>query len=289
MEYLYLLCAMTFSALITIGGRLYNSKNLGLSHIDRLYSLMTSAAAAFGWLVIWLTDFSFDIRVLPYSLLYGILYTCFTVGMLGAIKTGSTSLTGLVKQVALVGVSFWGFFFWDTRFTVASGIGIALLILSLALCLLVKEEKTDSHHIGKWLFYAFLITLGNAGCSILQRYQQEAFAYQHKNMLMFFGYMFAAFFCFLLSLKETKENWKPAVKQSWLFPVIAGSSSALSNVFILLLVKCQMSPVILYPGIAVGGLLITTLISFFGFREKLRVQQWIGLFFGAIALVLLNL
>ena len=35
--------------------------------------------------------------------------------------------------------------------------------------------------------------------------------------------------------------------------------------------------------------LITTLISFFGFREKLRFQQWIGLFFGAIALVLLNL
>ena len=67
------------------------------------------------------------------------------------------------------------------------------------------------------------------------------------------------------------------------------SSSALSNVFILLLVKCQMSPVILYPGIAVGGLIITTLIAFFGFREKLRPQQWVGLAVGAVALVLLNL
>ena len=96
-------------------------------------------------------------------------------------------------------------------------------------------------------------------------------------------------FCFVFSLGETKENWKRAVKQSWVFPALSGISSAGSNLFILLLVKCQMSPVILYPGIAVGGLIITTLIAFFGFREKLRPQQWAGIAFGAVALVLLNL
>ena len=209
--------------------------------------------------------------------------------MLGAIKVGSTSLTGLVKQVALVGVSFWGYFFWDTQFTTISAIGIVVLLISLALCLLVKEKKTEDHHLGKWLFYALLITMGNAGCGILQRYQQMHFAYQHKNMLMFFSYVFAICFCFVFSLGETKENWKRAVKQSWVFPALSGISSAGSNLFILLLVKCQMSPVILYPGIAVGGLIITTLIAFFGFREKLRPQQWAGIAFGAVALVLLNL
>lgn len=289
MEYFYLLLAMTFSALITVCGRLYNNKNRELEHVTRLYSLLASISAAIGWLILWLTDFSFDARVLPYSAVYGVLYTCFTVGMLGAIKVGSTSLTGLVKQVALVGVSFWGYFFWDTQFTTISAIGIVVLLISLALCLLVKEKKTEDHHLGKWLFYALLITMGNAGCGILQRYQQMHFAYQHKNMLMFFSYVFAICFCFVFSLGETKENWKRAVKQSWVFPALSGISSAGSNLFILLLVKCQMSPVILYPGIAVGGLIITTLIAFFGFRERLRPQQWVGLAVGAVALVLLNL
>ena len=289
MDYLYLFLAMVFSALITVSGRLYNNINRQRTHVTRLYSLLTSSFAAAGMLVIWLTDFSFDMGVLPFSVLYGAGYTCFTVGMLGAIESDSTSLTALVKQVALVGVSFWGYFFWDTQFTALSVAGIVVLLISLALCLLTKEQKKDSHHLGKWLFYALLITVGNAGCGIIQRYQQMTFQYQHKNMLMFFGYLFAACFCFLFALKEDKKNWKAAAKQSWLFPALSGSSSALSNVFILLLVKCQMSPVILYPGIAVGGLILTTLIAFFGFREKLRPQQWAGLALGAVALVLLNL
>ena len=84
----------------------------------------------------------------------------------------------------------------------------------------------------------------------------------------------------------TKEQ---GAKRSWPFAFLAGCSGAASNVFILLLVKRQLSPVILYPGTAVGGLMLTTLITFFGFREKLRPLQWLGLAVGAVSLVLLNL
>jgi len=59
--------------------------------------------------------------------------------------------------------------------------------------------------------------------------------------------------------------------------------------FVLVLVKQQMSPVILYPDVAVGGLIITTLFATLLFREKLQPMQWLGLFVGAVALVLLNL
>ena len=86
MEYFYLLLAMTFSALITVSGRLYNNKNRELENITRLYSLMVSVAASAGWLILWLTDFSFDAGVLPYAVLYGVLYAAFTVGMLGALR-----------------------------------------------------------------------------------------------------------------------------------------------------------------------------------------------------------
>ena len=289
MTYFYLFLATGFSAAITIGGRLYNTRNQDRANVSMLYNFLFPLFAAIVWFIIWMQDFSFDARVLPYSLLYSIGYSCFTVGMLGALRTGSTSITALVKQLALVGVSLWGFLFWDTKFTILSGIGLVLIVVSLSLCLIAKDKRNQERTTLKWAFYAILITIGNAGCSIIQRYQQSAFAYQHKNMLMFFGVFLAAIICLLFALKEPKSTWRSALKDSWFCPAIAGFSSALSNVFILLLIKNQMSPVIIYPGIAVGGLMLTTVISLLFFRDRLRTSQWWGLAVGAVALVLLNL
>ena len=289
MNYIHLLFAMTFSATITVAGRLYNTKNDKSLNVSGLYTLLVPLAASAGWLILWCCDFSFDVKVLPYSFLYGIGYSCFTIGILGALKAGSTSLTALVKQVALVGVTIWGFAFWETPFTLTGGVGILLIVISLSLCLITKEKNDDSRNLLKWIFFAVLITVGNAGCSIVQRYQQMAFDYRHKNMFMFFGVLFAAGVCFLLSIREDKRHWGAACKSSWMFPAMAGCSSVLSNVFVLLLVKYNMSPVIIYPGVAVGGLMITTLISLTCFREKLRIAQWLGLVIGAVALVLLNI
>ncbi len=289
MSYFYLFMAMVFSAAITVGSRCYNQKNQGVDGADGLYRLLVPCAGTLMWLVLWLREPSFDLGVLPYSLLYSLCYLSFTMGMLGAVKTGSTSLTGLVKQAALVGVSLWGFVFWDTRFTLAAGFGIGLLILSLGFCLITREQRSETYDIRKWLLFAALVAVGNAGCSIVQRYQQMAFDYGHKNMFMLFSVAFAAVWALLLSLKENKQNWRSAAKASWPFAFLAGCSGAASNIFILLLVKRQLSPVILYPGVAVGGLMLTTLITFFGFREKLRPLQWLGLAVGAVSLVLLNL
>ena len=289
MTYCYLVMAMTFSAMITISGRLYNNRNEGRANVSSLYNMLVPIFSALGWIVLWISDFSFEIKVLPYSMLYGLCYCSFTIGMLGALKVGSTSLTALVKQVALVGVSLWGFVFWNTSFTLVSVIGIILIVISIALCVITKEKDKDSKNTLKWLFFAALITVGNAGCSIIQRYQQMAFDLQHKNMFMFFALLFASIVCFFLALKEDKSNWGTSFKSSWFFPALTGFSSAISNVFILLLVKYEMSPVIMYPGIAVGGLMITTIVSLLCFRERLRLMQWCGLVVGAVALILLNL
>jgi len=289
MSYFYLLMAMVFSATITVGSRLFNLKNAGRANVSGVYTCLVPVFASLSWLIMWLCDFSFDIHVLPYSILYGLGHICFNIGMLGALKVGSTSLTGLVKQVALVGVTLWGVAFWGTQFTLAGGIGIILIIIALCLCLITKEKKNDSANLHKWILYALLLAVGNAACSIVQRYQQMAFNYQHKNMMMFLGVFFAACVCFFFFRKEDKSNWGAAIKDSWMCPALSGCSSAFSNLFILLLVKHNMSPAILYPGIAVGGLMLTIIISLWGFKEKLRPAQWYGLGVGSVALVLLNL
>ena len=288
MDLLLLFLSMLCSAMITVGSRLYRTKTEGCADADSLYNFLVPASAALGWLIVFLIDPSFDVRVLPFALAYGAGYTCFTLGMLGALKNGPTSVTALVKQLALVGVSVWGFVFWDTPVTVIAIVGLCLIVLSLVLCLLKPEEGTD-HHLGKWAFYAILITVGNAGCSIVQRYQQMALDYQHKNVFMLFGVTISALVCLAIGFCGERRDWGRAFCRGWYGPFMAGASSALANVCILLLIKWQMSSTIIYPGIAVGGLILTTLISFFFFRERLRPLAWIGLAVGAVALVLLNL
>ncbi len=289
MNYAFLFLATAFSAMITIAGKLFNNRTKIFTHVSQLYNLLCTIFASLGWLIAWLFDFSFDIAVIPYSILYGIGYSAFTVGMLGAIKTGLTSLTALIKQMSLVGVSFWGFIFWGTKVTASSLIGIFLIIISLFFCLIKNEKKDEQPNTLKWLYYALLIAVGNAGCSITQRYQQMAFNYQHKGMFMFFGVFFAMLFCLGLALREDKRCWESAVKTAWCFPALTGMSSVLSNVFILLMIKFQMSPVVIYPTIAVGGLMFTIIVSLIFFREKLRPLQWCGIVIGSVALVLLNL
>ena len=63
----------------------------------------------------------------------------------------------------------------------------------------------------------------------------------------------------------------------------------LSNTFILLMIKAQLSSSIIYPTVAVGGLILTILISLISFKERLRPLQWCGIVIGSVALVLLNL
>ena len=288
MSILLLFCSMLCSAIITVGSRLYRARTEGCEGASGLYNFLVPASATFGWLIVFLTEPSFDVRVLPYAFGYGVGYSCFTLGMLGALKSGSTSVTALVKQLALVGVSFWGFFFWGTKVTLISVIGIVLIVLSLALCLL-KREEGQGYHLGRWAFYALLITVGNAGCSIIQRYQQEAFHYQYKSAFMLFGVLFSAIVCLLLGLRGPRGGWGTALRRGWYGPFLAGISSATANVCILQLIQWQMSSSIIYPGVAVGGLMITTLVSLIFFRERLSVSAWLGLAVGAVALVLLNL
>ena len=279
---------MLCSAMITVGSRLYRGRTEGCEGASGLYNFLVPAAATLGWVVVFWTEPTFDIGVLPYALGYGAGYTCFTLGMLGALKSGSTSVTALVKQLALVGVSFWGFFFWGTKVTRLSVIGIVLIVISLVLCL-IKREEGRGYRLGRWAFYAALITIGNAGCSIIQRYQQEAFAYQHKSAFMLFGVLFSALVCLFLGLRGPRGGWRTALRRGWYGPLLAGMSSAVANVSTLQMIKRQMSSTVIYPGIAVGGLMITTLISLIFFRERLSVTAWLGLAIGAVALVLLNL
>lgn len=293
MPYIYLLSAIIFSASLSILGTCFNAKNAGRKHISNLYNLLIACSAFISWTVIYIFDFSFEPLVLLYSAGYGICYTLAIIGHIKALKCGSVALTAFIKQTSLVCVSFWGFAFWNTPLTVNTLIGLVLIAIALILCFFVGNKRTDRDGqkpiTFKWVIYALLLLTGNAGCSIVQKYEQMAFDGEHGSMLMVFASVFSAIVCLIMFLREDKPEWKEVVKTSWYLPAAVGISSAVLNLFIILMASTTLSPSVIYPGIAVGGFTITTLTSVIIFKERLKISQWIGLAIGVIALIFLNM
>lgn len=276
--------------MLSVMSTLFGRHNAGSKDTSTLYSLLVTLSAVVSWGVLFFCDFEFDVRVIGYSVLYGLLYTVAMFGMFKAYGCGPVSLTAFVKQLSLVGVAFWGFLFWDTPVEVNIVIGLVLIVASLLLCFKRKKEA-KAHVVSlKWLGFALMLLVGNAGCSIVQKYQQLAFGGRFGNQLMFFGVGFSAITCLILYLKGERCGVKDVQKKaSLLCPMVAGLSSTILNLLILLMLSTTLSESVIFPGVAVGGLILTTVFSLIAYKERLTCIQWLGLAIGMVGLVLLNL
>ena len=198
-------------------------------------------------------------------------------------------LSSLFGKLSLILVAIWGFFFWQEPFTLLAGAGLLFSVIALWLCLYGGKAESKSKLRLKWIGYVLLYSLGNAGCSIVQRNQQIHFDGQYGNFLMLIASGTSLCACLVLYLFSDKSHSCEIARSSWYFPVLSGILNALLNLFVILLATSPLSPSLIYPLLAVGSLLIITLTSFFGFKEKMRWWQWCGVLLGAVAIAILSL
>ena len=278
---------MFASATLSIMSSLFGKHNAKAKNISYLYSVIVTLSAMLSWGVICYSNEGFRLEAIGYSLVYGTFYTMAMVGMFMAYQIGSVSLTAFVKQLSLIAVSFWGFIFWNNPVTANIAIGILLIIGALYLCF--KPDKPGIQKISaRWCVFAIMLLVGNAGCSITQKYQQTAFDGNNGHAFMFFGAAVSFAVSLILYLKNGIDRPKIS-KRTLICPVAGGISSALLNLLILRLISSDLSESIIFPGIAVGGLTITMLFSLAVYKERLSGRQWLGLSVGVVALIFLNL
>ena len=292
MSYLYLFILVLFSAMITVIAKFYNQKNARLETASGIYNILYPIGAAITYGVAYFSDFGFEPGVLLYSLTYGFFYTLFTVGITGSIQFGISSITALVKQTALVGVSIWGFIFLAVPVTVNAVIGVILIVVALCLCLVEKSKAGKDGKVKKDLrlpIYLVLIAIGNIGCPLTHKYLLMRYDGKHGYMMLFFAVLISASISAVRSIKISKKNWGKIALCSGYLPIFEGCSSAMTGIMQSILLNMNMSTSVIYPTLAVGGLIITLIFSVFAFKERLRPAQWYGIAVGCVALVLLNI
>lgn len=289
MPYLYLALSIVASAMLSIMSSAFKRVNSEVPDTASFYNVIVTVSAVACWGVRWAFDFFFSPKILLYALLYGIFYTMAMTGLFKAIEFGSVSLTSFVKQLSLIAVSVWGFIFWGAPVTPLIIVGMALIVLSLYLCFAHQKGDTGGGVSLKWLLAAALLLAGNAGASIVQKYQQMEFSGKGGSALMFFATAFSALACIVIYLKGRLPEVSRISKPTLLCPIVGGVSSTLLNAFIILMLSSTLSTSIIFPGIAVGGMILTILFSVAVYKERLSAIRWLGLAVGALALVLLNI
>ena len=288
MPYIYLLISVFMNSSSSVFGKFFEKQNAGVKDATKLYNFLLLTSVFLIWCILYTFNFSFDVQVLPYCVLFAVCFTVCNIGIINALKYGPTTLTALFNSLSLIVTTVWGFVFWETELTLTVIMGIVLVVVSIYLCL-YTNEKEEKKFSWKWLLFVLMAFFGNAGCSIVQRTQQMEFYGQHKYMLMTFATLLSAVACFAIYWRGDKASTKDILKKSWHFPIFAGACNVVLNLFVMLLATSLLSPSLIYPVIGVGGLMLVTLVSLFVFKEKLKWQQWFGITIGTIATALLSI
>ncbi len=290
MPYLYLIGAVIFVASESITGGLYNSRNSGINGASSLYSLIKISSVFLFWSVLFFLDFKIGAGVIWYAVLFAFCFALCSNVIIRALKTGPILLTSLFLQLSLIGTTTWGFFFWDTQFTVLVAVGLILVVIAIVLCLYSGKNVNVNEKISlKWIIYVVLMFLSNAGCSIVQKTQQLDFGGEYGNFLMWVASGISVIFCLVVYLKDDHSRFKVIFKSSGYIPIISGVLNGGLNLFVILLATSILSPSLIYPVIGVGGLIIMTLFSTIVFKEKMRWWQWVGIVLGMTSVAILSI
>lgn len=264
----------------------FNKRAKGAAGADALYTMLVVLTATVGWFVLFAIDGEFLPEAIPYSLLFGVCYAAAQIGMVKAIACGPLSLTVLLVQFSCVLTVVWGFLFWGVTVSPRAIIGLVLASAALVCCVVEKgESRTLS---GKWLLFALLSLLGNAGCIISQRTEQIACDGRGGNMMMAFAMVIASAACIGIFGKSRKENCRHLARRLFPFPLAAGVCNLFLNLATIRMATGTLSPALIYPAIAIGTLSLNILFSVLFFGERPTARRWIGIAFGAAAVVLLS-
>ena len=284
MNALYLLMVIVGVSVQQVARKAYNTRVTGGT-----YSF--PAASAFVALLFFVVssggEFRFSPEILGYSVLFAFSYGVSVVSSLLAIGCGPLSLTALMIQYSLIVPAVYGLIALDETPGLLLVVGIVLLLISLVF--INMEKKGEEKKISlRWGLYAFLAFAGNGMCSTVQKVQQLDFNGLYKNefMITALAMVFTALLC-IAFFTERKTIFKN-LKFGAVWYILCGSANGMVNLLVLVL-SLALPASVMFPIISAGGIILTTLISVFVYKEKLSSRQKIGFLLGIGAIVLLNL
>ncbi|MBP3436420.1 MAG: hypothetical protein J6K61_00735 [Clostridia bacterium] len=261
--------------------------------------LSITCTTCIGGALSWLVCFVLKERVTADMFLFAVLFALFFIGAtlsaLNAYTKGSLSATSLFGNASLVVVVLFSTFYFKEALGALSIVGVLGTLVSLAL-LSLPDEKTAGKRQGfnlVWLLLCLGMLLSNSLLSISSKLRQSIANGENAFAFMALCYSFT----FVLSLlvyaclqtkKHTFSDDFVKIKQNVLPIAIQATGNTGSNLLVTYLAS-RVNATVLYPVNMGGGLVITVLCGFIFFKDKPNLKNIVGIIFGIVSLILLNL
>ena len=227
---------------------------------------------------------SFNTEFLWYSFFFAVSYSTAITGLIFSIYYGSLSLTALITSYSLVIPTLFGIVFLKEEIGIYIYIGIFLLMVSLFLVNAKNEKIVVSP---KWFLWITVAFIGNGMTSVVQKLQQTAMSGMYKYEFMIVALGITTVIMYLISLTDFKSI-KGTFKSAKILASLNGIANGATNLQVIFLTGILPASV-LFPSISAGGIIITFLLSQFVYCEHLSKTQLIGVTFGTLSVILMNI
>lgn len=234
------------------------------------------------------------------AVIFGFVTVVQQVANAAALARGPLSYTTVIGSMSTVITAFSGLIFFGESISVTQIIGVVLMLFCLVLSV-KKDTDKEKKAAARWLVLCFITCFATSAIGILQKLHQSSVYKSELTAFLIiafaFSFVFSAANIVIIKLKYPKNNESGKIvfhkKKSPLLILVAifvaaGIGIALNNMINLYL-SGTVPSAIFFPIVNGGGLILTTLVSVFFFRERLARPQWIGITLGFIATMLLCL
>lgn len=283
MNFLLVLIIVAAMSLQGVAQKQYNLKTSNKCAF--LYSGVSMAFAALFFLITSGGKLSFEMKLLPYCLAFALFFGMAVLFTFFAVREGSLSFTSLATSYSLIIPTLSGLVLYEESVSKFFYVGLVTLLVSLVL---INEYKDGKKFTFKWIVYVLLAFIGNGMCSTVQTYQQHVFDGKYKSELMIIALLTVSSVLVIISLCKERKDIKECISKGSVYMFLYGIKVALVNLLVMVLSR-KMNVSLMFPLISGGGLIVTSLISIFIYKEKLTVKQYIGLALGVCAVVLINI
>lgn len=227
---------------------------------------------------------NFNAEFVPYSIGFGIAYGAATVGLVYAIKTGPLSISMLVMSYSLIIPTMYGIVFLKDPVHTGTYIGIILLMISL---FMINMKKEDTKFSLAWIIWVIISFVGNGMCSTVQKMQQLHFDGAYKSEFMIVA------LAVVIVISITVGFFQPGNKKDEFigclkYAPISGIANGIVNLLTMML-TAMIPNAVLFPSLSAGGIVLTFIISIAVYKEKLTKMQLVGYAAGTVSVIMLSL
>jgi drug/metabolite transporter (DMT)-like permease len=207
-----------------------------------------------------------------------------------AMSLGPLSYSSLLFSMAMLVPIIFGAVFWDEPVRPIQLAGLALLVLTFLLA--SRASGDDKKPNIRWLLFCLAACIGNGLIMALSKAHQMMYTGQEIEEFLILGFGTAALVSLMIflvrCLHQKADLTKLRQKRFAVVVVLAGLTTGFGNLVALGL-SGRIPAIVQFPSINGGFVILSSLLSYWLYKEKITRRALAGFVIGLAALVLLSL